>query len=38
MEFSILEGKTLSAVSNVGDEIVFTVDDGTRYKLYHLQD
>lgn len=37
-EFEILVGKTLTEVVNKNDEIIFTVDDGTQYKLYYSQD
>lgn len=35
-----LLGKTLTAVvkNESNDEIIFTVDDGTEYKMYHAQD
>ena len=35
-----LLGKTLTAVvkNEDNDEIIFTVDDGTEYKMYHAQD
>lgn len=34
-----LIGKTMASVENVNDEeIVFTTDDGRRYKLYHCQE
>jgi len=35
-----LLGKTLTAVvkNKDNDEIIFTVDDGTEYKMYHSQD
>jgi hypothetical protein len=35
-----LLGKTLTAVvkNEANDEIIFTVDDGTEYKMYHRQD
>lgn len=36
--FEELVGSTLTAVDNSGDEIVFTLDNGDRYKLYHDQD
>jgi hypothetical protein len=41
MELSIkdLIGKTLTRVENIENaEIVFTVDDGSKFKLYHNQD
>lgn len=35
----ILEGKTLSSVERNGDEeIIFTLDNGDKYKMYHYQD
>lgn len=38
-ELKDLIGKTMDCVENVNDEeIVFTTDDGRRYKLYHSQD
>ena len=38
-ELKDLIGKTMAGVENVNDEeIVFTTDDGRRYKLYHSQD
>ena len=38
-ELKDLIGKTMARVENVNDEeIVFTTDDGRRYKLYHSQD
>lgn len=39
LEFNTLLGKTLTAcVYNEGnEEIIFTVDDGSEYKLYHGQ-
>ncbi len=35
-----LLGKTLTAIirNEDEDEIIFTVDDGTQYKMYHQQD
>lgn len=38
IEIEILIGKTLTEVVNSNDEIIFTVDDGTQYKMYHWQD
>lgn len=38
-EFSELLGKTLSNVENVNnEELIFTLDSGERYRLYHSQD
>lgn len=33
-----LVGKTLSAVHKTKDELIFTIDSGERYKLFHEQD
>lgn len=38
MDISILLGKTLTAVINDGDEVIFKVNDGSEYKLWHSQD
>lgn len=40
MEIEQLIGKTLTAVekNERNNEIIFTVDDGTKYKMYHYQD
>lgn len=39
MDFEVLVGKTLTNVENRNDdEIVFTVDDGSKFMLYHSQD
>lgn len=37
-ELSELIGKTLAAVKNTGDELLFMTNTGDRYKLYHDQD
>ena len=37
-EFKDLVGKTLTEIRNNGDELIFIVDDGTQYKMYHAQD
>ena len=37
-EFKDLVGKTLAEIKNNGDELIFIVDDGTEYKMYHAQD
>lgn len=37
-EFKDLVGKTLTEIKNNGDELIFIVDDGTEYKMYHSQD
>jgi hypothetical protein len=36
--FSVLLGKTCTAVTKSEDEVVFTCNDGTKYRLYHNQD
>jgi len=38
MDVSELLGKTLTDISTSSDEIVFYVNDGTAYKMYHCQD
>lgn len=40
VEFSTLKGKTLTSVTGCevrSEEVVFTADDGTSYRLYHHQ-
>ena len=37
-EIKDLVGKTLTEIKNNGDELIFIVDDGTQYKMYHGQD
>lgn len=37
-EIKDLVGKTLTEIKNNGDELIFIVDDGTQYKMYHAQD
>jgi|SRR3989304_5556504 len=38
-KFEGLLGKTLIDIQNIdNEELIFTVDDGTQYKLYHDQD
>lgn len=37
-EFKDLVGKTLTEIKNNGDELIFIVDDGTQFKMYHGQD
>ena len=37
-EFKDLVGKTLTEIKNNGDELIFIVEDGTKYKMYHAQD
>lgn len=33
-----LIGKTLTEINNLGDELIFTVEGGDQYKMYHSQD
>lgn len=35
---SELLGKVISKIDKLNDEIVFTLEDGTQYKMYHSQD
>ena len=35
---SVLEGKTLTEVRNLGDELIFVTTDDEEYKMYHMQD
>jgi len=38
-KFEDLLGKTLTAIENVDNqELIFTLDNGEKYKLYHDQD
>ena len=37
-KFKELVGKTLTEIKNNDDELIFIVDDGTEYKMYHAQD
>jgi len=37
-KFEDLVGKVLSNVENNSDEIIFTLETGEKYKLYHNQD
>lgn len=37
-EIKDLVGKTLTEIKNNGDELIFIVDDGTEYKMYHAQE
>lgn len=37
-EISTLLGKTLKEVSQTNDEIIFTLEDDTQYKMFHSQD
>lgn len=38
VEFKDLIGKTITDIKNNGDEIIFTCNDGSLYKMYHDQD
>jgi hypothetical protein len=39
LEFSTLQGKTLTKVEQIGDDVIrFEFDDGKAYQLYHSQD
>lgn len=39
MDFSMLQGKTLTKVEQIGDDVIrFEADDGKVYQLYHSQD
>jgi hypothetical protein len=33
-----LLGKTLTEIKKNGDELIFTINDGIKYKMYHAQD
>jgi len=37
-ELSVLIGKTLKEVKQTNNEIIFTLEDDTQYKMFHLQD
>ena len=34
----VLKGKTLTKIDNLDDELIFHVDDGSVYKMFHEQD
>lgn len=38
VDISILEGKILTDIRQLDDEIIFTTDDNQEYKMYHSQD
>lgn len=38
VKFSDLHGKILKGIEKTEDELIFDVDDGTRYRMYHSQD
>ena len=39
VKFEILKGKTLKSIKKVGDdEIIFTLKNGDKYKLYHTHE
>jgi len=37
-EVSELIGKTVLSITNLSDKLVFSCDDGTKYKMFHYQD
>lgn len=37
-DISVLKGKTLKNIQNNEDELIFEVNDGTRYRMFHYQD
>jgi hypothetical protein len=37
-KFEELKGKTLSKIEDDTEEMIFTLDNGEKYKLYHSQD
>lgn len=37
-KFKDLVGKTLTEIKNNDDELIFIVDDGTEYKMFHEQE
>jgi hypothetical protein len=37
-DVSVLLGKTLISLENIGDELVFKTTDGETYRMYHEQD
>ncbi|QKC99163.1 DUF7448 domain-containing protein [Mesorhizobium sp. NZP2298] len=36
--FESLIGRVIANIENSGEEIIFTMEDGERYKMYHSQD
>jgi len=38
MDFSILKGKTITAIERKEDQLTFACSDGTSYRQYHSQD
>ena len=39
MKFDVLVGKTITKIENLNNvELIFTLDTGDTYKLYHMQD
>lgn len=37
-DISVLVGKTISDIQSSEDEVIFSCEDGKRYKMYHTQD
>jgi hypothetical protein len=38
IELKDLVGKTLTNIENIEEELIFTADDESKYKMYHCQD
>ena len=38
LAFEVLKGVTLSSIVDANDELIFTLDNGEKYKLWHNQD
>lgn len=37
-KFEVLKGRIISAIHNNGDEMIFEMEDGAEYRMYHEQD